>query len=387
MRILVTGVVLLLYSVNVFAQALYRSYPSDVLGEERNIKILKPRNYAENPEKTYPLIIVLDGDFLFEPVAGNVDYLSYWDQMPESFVVGINQSKSRYDDCAINRETGFPEKQSLAFMDFVMEVRQTMLDEYRVVPFTVLIGKDITANLSSFYLMRNQVPIQAMIHIEPQYSDIISNNLTSKINSLKEHNYLYVASSSKEQDLDDMYASNADSLLTPQSSKHLSYEFIEGTNKYDVAAQAIPRGLQFIFKEYSLINPDSFLKETLATTDGTPAKGKDAVTALSKLKEKYAFIKQVYGVDMKVRLVDLVSISEYLIKNKQWEPLLDMSEFTYKTYPDILYGRFLEGMAYEGLDRPDRALKSYNAAYVLSPAVGINKDNVLDKIEYLQNKQ
>ena len=387
MRLFLTSIILLLSSISLCAQALYRSYPSDVLGEERNIKILKPRNYAENPEKTYPLIIVLDGDYLFEPVAGNVDYLSYWDQMPESFVVGINQSKSRYDDCAINRETGFPEKQSLAFMDFVIEVRQTMLDEYRVAPFTVLIGKDITANLGSFYLMRKQVPMQAMVHIEPRYSEVISTNLNAKLNSLSGHNYLYVASSSKEQNLNDMYPTNADSLLTTNSSKHVTYESIEGTNNYDIAAQAIPRGLQFIFKEYGLINPDLFLKETLATTKATPAKGKDAVTALSKLKEKYAFIKQVYGVDMTVRLVDLVAISEYLIKNKQWESLLDISEFTYKTYPDILYGRFLEGMAYEGLDRPDRALKSYNTAYVLSPAVGINKDNVLDKIEYLQNKK
>ncbi|MDP5076649.1 MAG: esterase family protein [Nonlabens sp.] len=387
MRLLFTSIILLLSSISALSQALYRSYPSDVLGEERNIKILKPRSYAESPEKTYPLIIVLDGDFLFEPVAGNVDYLSYWDQMPESFVVGINQRKSRFDDCAIDRNTGFPEKQSLAFMDFVMEVRQTMLDEYRVAPFTVLIGKDITANLGSFYLMRKQVPMQAMIHIEPRYSEVISTNLNAKLNSLSGHNYLYVASSSKEQSLDDMYPTNADSLLTTKSSKHITYESIEGTNNYDIAAQAIPRGLQFIFKEYRLINPDLFLKETLATTATTPAKGKDAVTALSKLKEKYAFIKQVYGVDMTVRLVDLVAISEYLIKNKQWEPLLDMSEFTYKTYPDILYGRFLEGMAYEGLDRPDRALKSYNAAYVLTPAVGINKDNVLDKIEYLQNKK
>lgn len=387
MRFLILSLAVFCCGLHAFSQALYRSYPSDVLGEERNIKILKPRNYAENPEKTYPLVIVLDGDYLFEPVAGNVDYLSYWDQMPESFVVGINQSKSRYDDCAVDRITGLPEKQSQAFMDFVMEVRQTMLDEYRVAPFTVLIGTDITANLSSFYFMRKEVPIQAMIHVEPRYSDVITKNLTTKINSLSAQHYLYVASSAKDQNLEDMYVSDEDSLLAATKRKHLTYETIAGTNKYDVAAQAIPRGLQFIFKEYGLIDADVFLKETLATTDGTPAKGKDAVTALSKLQEKYAFIKKVYGVDMKVRLVDLVNIAEYLIANKQWDALLDISEFTYKTYPKLLYGRFIEGMGYEGTGRIDRALKSYNAAYTLEPAVGITKDIVLDKIEYLQVKK
>jgi hypothetical protein len=90
---------------------------------------------------------------------------------------------------------------------------------------------------------------------------------------------------------------------------------------------------------------------------------------------------------MTVRLVDFVNIAEYLITNKQWEPLLDISEFTYKTYPDILYGRFIEGIAYEGIGRPERALKSYNTAYVLEEAIGISKDNVLDKIEYLQSEK
>lgn len=382
MRSLSLALLLFMCSVHAFSQALYRSYPSNILGEERNIKILKPRDYAENPEKTYPLIIVLDGDYLFEPVAGNADYLAYWDQMPACFAVGINQSQSRYDDCAIDRSTGLPAKQALAFMDFVMEVRQTMVQEYRVAPFTVLVGKDITANLSSFYLMRKQVPIQAMIHIEPKYSNIITKNLTDRINGLPGHNYLYVASSGKEKALKEMYNSTAVSLPASQSNKHLRYECIAGTNKYDVASQAVPRGLQFIFKDYGLIDADLFLKETLATTAGTQATatGKDAVTALTKLQDKYAYIKQVYGVDMTVRLVDFVNIAEYLITNKQWEPLLDISEFTYKTYPDILYGRFIEGIAYEGIGRPERALKSYNTAYVLEEAIGISKDNVLDKI-------
>ena len=58
-----------------YSQALYRTYPSEILDEERQVKILKPRSYNKNPDKTYPLVIVLDGDYLFEPVAGNVDIL------------------------------------------------------------------------------------------------------------------------------------------------------------------------------------------------------------------------------------------------------------------------------------------------------------------------
>lgn len=367
------------------SQALYRQYPSDVLRTDRNIKILKPRNYAENPEKTYPLILVLDGDYLFEPVAGNVDYLSYWDQMPEAFVVGINQRQSRYEETAIDINNGMPEPQSLKFMDFVMEVRQTMLDEYRVAQFTVIIGQDITANLSSYYLMRSKVPIQGLIHIDPAYSQIIEENLINKLGNLKNHNFLYTATSDKKDATEIMYQ-DTDSLFKKSGNTHIKYETLSQTNKYNVAASAIPRGLLYIFNDYRLINPQLFLKETLTDPD-TTKKDKKAATALSKLQEKYAFIKDVYGVNMKVRLVDLVNITNYLIDNKEWNQLLDISAFTAREYPDILYGRFIEGLAYEGLERPDRALKSYNAAYVLKPAVGVETEDVLDKIELLQTKK
>ena len=40
-------------------------------------------------KKKYPLIIVLDGDYLFDITSGSVDYLSYWGDIPENIVVDI----------------------------------------------------------------------------------------------------------------------------------------------------------------------------------------------------------------------------------------------------------------------------------------------------------
>ncbi|QJP33972.1 esterase family protein [Nonlabens sp. Ci31] len=371
------------------SQALYRAFPSDVLGEERNVKILKPRNYAANPEKTYPLVIVLDGDFLFEPVAGTVDYLSYWDQMPESFVVGINQRESRYDETQINRESGFPEPQSLQFMDFVMEIRQTMMDEYRVAPFTVIVGKDITANLASFYLMRKKIPINAFIQIAPEYSTLIQENLINKISQLEEYNYFYVATPEKDNLQSELITKETDSLFDTKKNLHLKHETIKGSNKYTVAAHAIPRGLEFIFKEYQLIDEEKLLNEDLAEEvkfEGQENK-KGMVRVIDRILEKYRMIKEVYGVDMKLRLVDLVTISNYVASKKDWDQLIDIGVLADKEYPDLLYGSFIEGLGYEGLGRPSRAIKAFNIAYGLEPAAGINKDDVLDKIELLQIKE
>lgn len=400
MKHLIAFIVLLFTCNTLFSQALYRAYPSDVLGTERNIKVLKPRNYAENPDKTYPLIVVLDGDYLFEPVAGNVDYLSYWDQIPESFVLGINQRLSRYDETAIDLESGLPQAQSTDFMDFIMEVVQTMREEYRVAPFTVIVGKDITANLATFFLMRKKVPFDAYLNIDPDYSSLIKENLINKISQLESYNYYYVATPEKASLTDDMFTKSVDSLLENRKNIHLKYEKIEGVDKYGLGAHAIPRGLNYIFEEYKLIDEDALVNKAIAEdtaaqeNEGNEEAGQkedtlkeEAATALSKLLEKYQFIKEVYGINMRVRLVDIVTVAEYLIDNKKYEELIQVADLAMKEYPDKLYGRFIEGIGYEGIGRPDRAVKSYNAAYTLEPSVGITKDDVLDKVEMLQEKK
>ena len=78
-----------------FSQATYKTLDSNTLGRNCSLKILLPRGYKDNVEKTYPLILVLDGDYLFEPFSGAVDYLSYWDEIPEAIVVGIRHGKNK----------------------------------------------------------------------------------------------------------------------------------------------------------------------------------------------------------------------------------------------------------------------------------------------------
>ena len=64
---------------------------SKYLNEKRSIEIQLPRSYDVDLDKKYPLMIVLDGDYMFNIVAGSVDYLSYWGDIPENLIVGINQ--------------------------------------------------------------------------------------------------------------------------------------------------------------------------------------------------------------------------------------------------------------------------------------------------------
>ena len=110
---------LLLVTIGSSGQVIYEEFNSTMLGESRQLKIQLPRNYDENTEKVYPIVIVLDGDYLFEPVAGNVDYFSFWEDMPESIVVGIIQGESRYEDCAYDESNFLPADKGADFLSLL----------------------------------------------------------------------------------------------------------------------------------------------------------------------------------------------------------------------------------------------------------------------------
>ena len=100
------------------AQTLYKEINSEKLGESRQLKIQVPRNY-DTSDKKYPVVIVFDGDYLFEIVAGNVDYAAYWEDMPEAIVVGINQYQKRNEDCYYSDQNSLPTETGAAFFEFV----------------------------------------------------------------------------------------------------------------------------------------------------------------------------------------------------------------------------------------------------------------------------
>jgi predicted alpha/beta superfamily hydrolase len=91
------------------------SFDSENTRRKRQITIGLPilRN---NPTKKYP-ILVLDGEYLFEPFFGALNYGAYWDDLPETIIVAINQNSpnTRESDCGIDPTEGLPTKQASRF--------------------------------------------------------------------------------------------------------------------------------------------------------------------------------------------------------------------------------------------------------------------------------
>ena len=59
------------------AQVKYETIQSSKLGESRELKIQLPRGYDASQEKRYPLFIVLDGDYLFDPFQGTLNIIRF----------------------------------------------------------------------------------------------------------------------------------------------------------------------------------------------------------------------------------------------------------------------------------------------------------------------
>ena len=112
---------------------------SKYLNEKRAIEIQLPRSYDVESDRMYPLMIVLDGDYMFNIVSGSVDYLSYWGDIPENLVVGINQKDTRFQDSSVfDNITHTPISSTASFYDFIVnELIPYFSKNFRVSNFKV----------------------------------------------------------------------------------------------------------------------------------------------------------------------------------------------------------------------------------------------------------
>lgn len=67
----------------------YFKIESKVVQRPFHIYVRLPLDYAEHPEKNYPIVYLLDGDSTFPMLAANHIFLHYDDKLPEAILVGI----------------------------------------------------------------------------------------------------------------------------------------------------------------------------------------------------------------------------------------------------------------------------------------------------------
>lgn len=359
-----------------FGQTIYKSLSSLKLGAARELKIQLPRNYEKNTEKKYPVIIVLDGDYLFEPMAGNVDYYSYWDEIPEAIVVGVNQVNTRNDDSTYDPQRFLPEKKGAQFFEFLGIELLPFLDKtYRTSRFVAIAGHDITSNFSNYYLFKPDPLFHAYINLSPDLAPEMTNRLVETLSTSQNPCWFYMASGSNDIPQLKKGIKDLDKQLAGVENSALNYRFddFEGATHYTLVGNAIPKALEHIFSTYKPIGLKEY--DELVVMDGS---------AFEFLTSKYEKINKYYGLSKKVRINDLLAIGKVLEYRERWDDLEKLGDLVSKQYPGMTLGNYYLARAYEANGQPKKAMKTYQSAYGKEEVAFVTIDFMLQKAELIK---
>ncbi|SHI66320.1 alpha/beta hydrolase [Algibacter luteus] len=370
--------ILCLLALNITkAQVKYETIHSSKLGEERQIKIQLPRGYAANEDKTYPIFIVLDGDYMFEIVAGNVDYYSYWDDMPEAIVVGVNQIDNRFDDCLYSEQNSLPIETGAVFFEFIgMELMPYVEKTYRAGNFRIAVGHGETANFINYYLLKPNALFQAYISISPELAPNMIDYLPEVLNKIPSKTFYYLANTSNDNKSITQMTEALNSDLSAIENDQLEYYFksFNGPSHYSVPAHAIPSAIERIFQVFQPISKKEY-KEVILELEISP---------VLYLEEKYQAISNLFGIDKKILINDFKAISAAIEKNEYYEYYEALGKLARKAYPETLLGAYYIARFYEENGEPKKAMRTYQSAYTLEEVAGLTKDMMLEKAELIK---
>ncbi|MGM0391967.1 MAG: alpha/beta hydrolase [Bacteroidota bacterium] len=359
------------------SQIIHKEISSSKLGKERQLKIQLPRNYEQNKEKSYPVIIVLDGDYLFEPVAGNIDYYSYWEDIPEMIVVGINQSATRESDAYYDENTFLPSDTGAKFFEFIgMELMPFLDSNYRTAPFRVIVGHDFTSNFINYYLLKEKPLFRGYINLSPDLAPEMSNRITASLEKITEPIWYYLATSSEDISALKEPILKLDSQLKNINNKKLHYNFdnFQDATHYTLVGNAIPKAIEQIFKVYRPISIQDYNSILLQTS----------VSSYSYLVEKYETIQNLFGIDKQIRLNDFMAVYNAMEKTRKWEELKDLAKLANDHYPNTMLGTYFDARYDEEMGNPKRAMRSYQKAYGQQPISFLTVDFMLEKADQIK---
>ncbi|WP_093404473.1 alpha/beta hydrolase [Salegentibacter flavus] len=360
-----------------FSQTLYETINSEKLGEERQLKIQLPRNYEANTEKIYPVMIVLDGDYLFEPVAGNVDYYSYWEDAPEMIVVGINQYGSREYDAAYDEQNFLPSGDGAAFFEFLgMELMQYLDNKYRTTDFRVILGHDFTSNFINYYLFKPDPLFDGYINLSPDLAPQMTERITNSLAKSETKKWYYLATGSDDIAQLKEKILSFDNQLKTLDNKMVEYHFdnFENTTHYSLVGKAIPSALSSMFKVYSPISVKDYNEVLLQTS----------ISPVEYLTDKYETINELFHVEKQIRLNDFMAIYNAIEKTRRWDDYHELSKMAENHYPGTMLATYFEARYEEETGNPRKAMRTYQKAYGQEKIAFLDTDFMLAKADAIK---
>ena len=364
----------------VLSQKTTEMIASSKLNEEREITIGLPLYYDKNPEKKYPLLILLDGDYLFDPFQGALNYGAYWDDLPEVIIVGISQNKNneRELDCATDNANGLPIDKGEKFYEFIgLELIPYIQKKYRTTSFKIIAGHDTTAGFLNSYLYKDQPLFNAYISLSPELKSGMVEQIPERLAFMNQQIFYYQSTSDGDIKKEQKSIRDLDQLAKAIKKPNLNYKFddFKESNHYSLVLKSIPNALYQIFDAYKPISSSEFLDKIVVLKSGF----------VDYLSNKYDALEKTLNIKMPIRINDFKAIEAAILKNKAYSEFETLSELAKKNYPKTMLSDYHLAMMYEKTDDLKKAAKAYINAFQKEEIGSLTKNMMFDKSEELKS--
>jgi uncharacterized protein len=364
-----------------YSQTITESIDSKKLGEARTFTISLPANYEVNTDKKYPILLVLDGEYLLSPFEGILKYGSYWDDLPEMIIVAVNQNynNKRFQDSEFDA-SGVPSGNGANFFEFIgYELLPYVEKKYRTQNFKIIAGHDTTACFLNFYLYKDNPLFNGYISLAPEMAPEMEKRVADRLASISKPIFYYQATA--EGDLKELRekAITLNENIGAIEKKRFYYKFDDFKNAthYSLVTQAIPQALYFIFEGYQPISMLEF-HETIVKMNSGYTK---------YLIDKYRSLEKKLGLKVQPRLNDFKAIEVAIIRNKAYAELQELSKYAEKVFPKTTLSVYHQALYYEKVGEYKKAVKEYRKAFTKTEVREITKDYMLGRSEALKNKK
>ncbi len=379
--------VLLVFLVSFIGSAqdniVYKKFNSFHLNQERILKIYIPDSFKENNKNTYPVAILMDGEYLFDVYVANSKLFAARDKAPEQIVVGIyqNQNDERYSDCDYSEDTGLPNEESSKFYGFVRDELLPYLDDnYPTSLFKTVVGNTLTGNFINYFFLEETPVFNAYININPSYAPNLHQKLELKSQSLITQYFYYLSGGDFNTEKRTASINSTNGLLKLSENPNFKYHYDDFSNASKTASigQATASSIGFTFKQFAAISQQEFDEEIADMDPGD---------AIEYLERKYVEIEYLYGSNVKIRESDIYKIEPIIIDKQNGDYLEEFGKMIMRLYPDTPLGDYYIGLYYETGYEYKKALKHYKNGYAKIGSDNPNSDGYYANIERILEKQ
>ncbi len=367
-------------SCNGYSQKIKDSILSKKLDKYKQLTISLPPSYTKDTKKTYPILLLLDGDYLFDPFQGALSYGNYWDDLPEVILVGLsNKDNERYENCTYDEATGLPEGKGESFFEFIGgELMPYIETKYRTSNFKMVAGHDVTAGFMNLYLYKDNPLFNAYISLSPELPFEMETRVAERLAGFKQNIFYYV--SSGDGDIKKMRTkiTALDESIKAIKNPSLNYKYddFKGASHYSLVLYSIPSALYQFFASYQPITTTEFQEKIVTLPSGY----------VDYLKNKYDILDKALGVKMNIRINDFKAIEAAILKNKAYAEFEQLAQLSHKMYPKTMLGDYHMAMYYENTGDIKNAVKYYQSGFQLQPIGSLTKDMMLAKADELRGQ-